>query len=423
MSHIVETAKSTNPWAASNAPASKIKATKSKQATTKANLHLRKSASTSGKPLGVMKKGTKVTPTGKTSKGWHQLKWGSKTGWASGSYLSIKTVTTAADTKRYMNKYSRIYDSYGSKKKAIGGVNFCTQVTRLAVAGKYTHIKTAYYHGWVATSYLETKRPAVQYRWAGNAAKQWSAATGGTSKAVKAGTKVSWRRTANGRDQVLIGNKWVWVTGFGKSVPAATLPATVNVADYGRFTTGSTALRAQPAASAKNQKTMPYGSKVTVTHHAGTWAKIKYKNLTGYVPKSALSASGADVSFAVYRTLRTGQFANYWMKGYDTKMLGKVPGTDLYQLWNKDWTFMTPGNRAVVTEQFNYSKAKADALKGPLDQYEGTMRYQGKLMYKRQLVTMQDGSKSYTYKTSDWGTTVAKRSGRLITAADFLKRH
>ncbi|MGO2633496.1 MAG: SH3 domain-containing protein [Galactobacter sp.] len=234
---------------------------------------------------------------------------------------------------------------------------------------------------------------------------------------------MSWRRTANGRDQVLISNKWVWVSGFGKSVPAATLPATVNVADYGRFTTGSTALRAQPAASAKNQKTMPYGSKVTVTHHAGTWAKVKYKNLTGYVPKSALSASGADVSFAVYGTLRTGQFANYWMKGYDTKMLGKVPGTDLYQLWNKDWTFMTPGNRAVVTEQFNYSKAKADALKGPLDQYEGTMRYQGKLMYKRQLVTMQDGSKSYTYKTSDWGTTVAKRSGRLITAADFLKRH
>ena len=54
---------------------------------TTANLNLRKSPSTSSAILLTAKKGTKVTPTGKKSGTWVQVKIGTRTGWMSAAYL------------------------------------------------------------------------------------------------------------------------------------------------------------------------------------------------------------------------------------------------------------------------------------------------------------------------------------------------
>ncbi len=63
------------------------KASVTKTAKTTANVHIRTGAGTNNKSLGVIKNGTKVSLTGKTSGKWKQVKVSGKTGWVSGSYL------------------------------------------------------------------------------------------------------------------------------------------------------------------------------------------------------------------------------------------------------------------------------------------------------------------------------------------------
>lgn len=414
-------AAASNPWTASKAPASKF-ITKVKQATTKANLNLRKSATTSSKSLGVMKKGTKTTPTGKISGKWVQVKWGSKTGWASGPYLTIRTVTSDTSA-RWMKGFTMIRSGASSSKQGVGSVNFRTKVTRLEVSGIWTHIKTAYYHGWVPTSALASSSPAASYRWSGTDAKTWNSRTGSVSAPLAAGTKYEWRRWDSGmrRDEVKINGVWTWVSGMSTTAPAGVVPADVNTVDRGTFVASASALRSSALSTAPSLLTVPAGTKVTVTHTAGNFSKLSYKGKTGYVLTSALNSRGEN-SVMAYGTFRTGQGAAGYMAGYTQKALTNLLGTDMYQLWKQDWTFVTSGSRAVVAEQYVYSPASAPAKIKAMDAYEVIM-YQGKNMYKRTMMTTKDGSQSWAYRTSPWGESVAKSSGRLIKAADFLKRN
>ena len=62
--------------------------------TTTANLNMRSSASTKGKILTTLPKGTKVDVLNKESNGWYKIQYNGKTGYVSGSYLNVTTQTT-----------------------------------------------------------------------------------------------------------------------------------------------------------------------------------------------------------------------------------------------------------------------------------------------------------------------------------------
>ncbi|APF41563.1 gamma-glutamylcyclotransferase [Neomicrococcus aestuarii] len=351
------------PFLAAYAPPSDF-ITTTTQAITKVNLHLRSSASTTSTSLGIMPSGTVTTATGSVkvigSVTWRQLRWGTKIGWAPSSYLTLRTVSTDTSV-RYVKSYTSMMSHPISPDRfRIAGVNAGTRVQRLEVSGSWTHIKTATYHGWVLTSYL--RLPTA----------------------------------------------------------AESIPADVNVADYGRFTIGSTSVRSQAYAGSSILLTAPAGAKVKVTHTAGTYKKITYAGKTGYVLSTALQSRGENTVMA-YGTFRSGQVAHEFMAGYRNYFLTTLPRTDMYQLWKPDWTFVTTGYRAVVAEQYIYPTSTAPAKIAAMDEYE-VINYQGQNMYRRTMMPTADGSQSWTYRTSEWGEQVAKQSGRLIEEADFLKR-
>ena len=405
-------------WVSAKAPRSKYIVTV-KEGTTTVATQLRAAASSGAKVLVQVKKGVKVAPLGPTSSGFVSVKLGTKTGWIASKHLSIKNVVKD-QSQRYLNLFASIRTAALPTAPVIGGVNFRSRVSLLKVSGSWSHIKTGYFHGWVPSSQLQVKIPAKQFRYGTRTGLVYSAMVGGkvTGK-IGSGTRVDWRRSdaSAKRDQVRLGGKWVWASGLSR---AATSPPTTAVRSYGRFAKGAQKLLKEPVASASKVLTVMDGGKVTVTGKAGAYVRVSHAGKSGYLLASKLTASGTN-SFGVYGTLRTGQPAAKQMKGYASKAMLKTPGSDLYQLWRQDWTFLTSGSRAVITEQFVYSRPVASKLKVALDEFEG-MRYQGKRMYQRALLPLSDGSTSYVYRTSDWGTKVAKSSGRLIKATDFLKR-
>lgn len=197
---------------ADNAPPSKYIKRVTETRTT-ANLNLRSQATTSSTSYGVMKKGTMVKLTGKRSGSWSQLTWGTRTGWAASQYLETRTYTKD-ESVRYMTSFTQIF-AEPNFNRAVGGVNFRTQVSLLNVSGSWSQIKTAYYYGWVPSSKVAKLRPAKAYRYVARSGSVYSHQNRSASKAVGRihhGEKYEYRRwdSANRRDEILVGGHWVW---------------------------------------------------------------------------------------------------------------------------------------------------------------------------------------------------------------------
>lgn len=482
---------SLSPYDPENAPPSKYikKVTETK---TTENLNLRKSPSTSAASLGVMPKGTIVKLTGQKSGTWSQLTWGSKTGWSATQYLSTRTYLKD-DSVRYMTRYSGIY-STAARTKRIGSVNLRTEVSLLEVSGTSSHIKTAYYHGWVDSKNVVRTRPAKQYRYVQKSGsiystmnpktdaylgrihhaekyeyRRWdaanrrdeiyvngrwvwtsttnrdyvtpqyryaqrngsvySAASKTNSKVVGTitrGTRVRWGAwdSANRRDEINLNGKWVWSSVTDRNKPAPIIPPAVDVKNYARFSTMGSTLRKNPISGSASVGSIKKGWKVVVTHKAeGGWVHINAGSISGWIKESGNLRKHGPYSVAVYGTLRTGQSAYNVMGGFQQKVKDqRLANSSLYQLWNRNWTFLTNGPKTVVAEQFQYSDSAGPGMLRKLDIYEGQLKYQGKPMYTRQNVPLTDGSESWTYKTTSFSEQVVKNSGRYISSGDFLKR-
>ncbi|MGO2634042.1 MAG: SH3 domain-containing protein [Galactobacter sp.] len=164
----------TAPVAASQSVTVLTAAGSSKAMVTTAALNLRKGASTKYKSLGVMKKGAAVTWTGKTSNGWKQVKWGKKTGWASGSYLKVKlaakkpapakkpaaakpTTSTQLVTTSALN----LRAGASTKYKSLGVMKKGAAVTWTGkTSNGWKQVKSGKKTGWASGSYLKAKPAA-----------------------------------------------------------------------------------------------------------------------------------------------------------------------------------------------------------------------------------------------------------------------
>ena len=109
--------------------------------TTTANLNMRSSASTKGKILTTLKKGTKVDVVQKQSNGWYKIKVNGKTGYVSGSYLKVtsQTVNKPTDnTNNNSNNNNTNTSNSGSstsKPEVATGISFAEFGNRLTGMG------------------------------------------------------------------------------------------------------------------------------------------------------------------------------------------------------------------------------------------------------------------------------------------------
>ncbi|PQZ96164.1 hypothetical protein CQ018_02470 [Arthrobacter sp. MYb227] len=416
---------------------------------TTANLNLRQKAATSSKSLGIMKKGSTVKLTGRKSGKWVQLRFGTKTGWASSDYLKTAKAPAPKIQYRYAQRNGNIYKSASKNdKKAIGTLTKGTRVEWRTWDSGNRRDEVKVNGKWVWTDITAPNKPAatpvpkIQYRYAQRNGNIYKSASKNDKKAIGTltkGTRVEWRTwdSGNRRDEVKVNGKWVWTDITAPNNPAATKPAETkpkpapkpanqdkDVADYGRFVTANLNLRQGPGTQHKSLTRVPLGNKVTVTHHASVngWVKVRHGSQSGYLSGAYLNKAGQH-SVAVYGTLRTGQSAYSVMGKFQQKTVNqRIAESSLYQLWNRNWTFLTSGPKTVVAEQFQYGASNGASMMKRLDIYEGQLKYKGKNMYSRQRVTMADGSVSWAYKTTPTGEKVAKSSGNLVSSGDFLKR-
>lgn len=211
-----------------------------------ANVHLRSGAGTSNKSLGVLKNGTSVTGTGKTSSGWVQVKFGSKTGWVSGTYLKKASTATPKPS------------------------------TPAKPAPKPTTPTVK------ATAYTSTTN--VNFR------------TGASTKyqslgVLKKGTKV----TATGKKsagwiQVKSGSKTGWVSGtYLKASTTSSPVAKAPVKKATKKTTANLNMRSGAGTGHKILTTIPKNKSVTLTGKtSGSWKQVTYGSKTGWVSGSYL---------------------------------------------------------------------------------------------------------------------------------------
>lgn len=331
---------------------------------------------------------------------------------------------------RYVQKSGGVY-SHQDPNKA-------SYVRRIHIGDKYEFRRWDATHRrdeinvngqWVWTNVTDRNSVAVQYRYAQRNGSVYSSADKRTSKVVgtiKAGTKVRWGawNAVNRRDEINLNGKWVWASVTDRKKPAGQIPPAVDVKNYERFTTGALTVRKSPSSKAASAGRLKKGWKVTVTHKAeGGWVRITAGSLTGWTKESGNLRKHGPYSVAVYGTLRSGQSAYNVMSGFQQKVTNqRLSSSSLYQLWNRNWTFLTNGPKTVVAEQFQYSDAKGPGMLKKLDIYEGQLKYQGKPMYTRQNVSLNGGTESWTYKTTSFSEKVVKNSGRYISSGDFLKR-
>ncbi|MGP9490246.1 SH3 domain-containing protein [Glutamicibacter sp. AOP5-A2-7] len=327
---------------------------------------------------------------------------------------------------RYAQSTGPVYTASG---KATGTIRRGTKVQYGAWNSKTRRDEIKLNGRWAWAGVTNRTAPRTEYRYAQKNGNLYDRADQTQDKKIGTigrGTRVQWAtwNAANRRDEVKVNGKWVWTDVTNRHKPAGTLPPVSNVSDYARFTTKSLSLLKDPSYKAASVGHANKGMKVIVTHKAeGGWVKIKVGSLSGFIKEKDNLRLHGPYPVAVYGTLRTGQSAYNVMGGFQQKAMNqRFSRSSLYQLWNRNWTFLTNGPKTVVAEQFQYSDARGPGMLRKLDIYEIQLRYQGRPMYTRQNVRLTDGSQSWTYKTTAFSEKVVKNSGRYISSGDFLKR-
>lgn len=121
---------------------------------TTSGLNMRTGASTKYKIIQTLPKNAKVTTTGKKSGTWLEVKYGSKTGWVSGSYLKAYKAPSATVTKKATNNLN-LRSSSSTKGKVLLVIPKNSKVTILKTSNGWSQVNYGKTTGWASSSYLK----------------------------------------------------------------------------------------------------------------------------------------------------------------------------------------------------------------------------------------------------------------------------
>ena len=165
--------------------------------TVKTNVYVRKTASTSAKKLGVLKKGTKVTIVAKNYTGnWYKVKYNKGFGYVSAKYITVKAPTPsnkdiAFDATGTIKSNVYVRETSNTSAKKLGVLKKGTEVTIVAKTSTEAWYKVKYNDGfgYVSSKYvtLTSEQPEVQYPATAVANHDVYVRDGGSPKAKKLG--------------------------------------------------------------------------------------------------------------------------------------------------------------------------------------------------------------------------------------------
>ena len=262
------------------------------------NLNLRSKASTSGTVLAVIPKGQTVKVLAdKDANGWYKVEYSGKTGYVSGSYLTItkyKEPELAVLWSGTINANDvRIFEKNSTTSKVLGYYQSGQKVDVVNHAGRGYQIKYNGGYAWIQEAYITKGSLANPTTlWTGEvltATKIYSqtSTTSTTLKSLAQTAKV---------EVIEVTDQWLKVkngTGYG-FVPAS---AVRNLSIPNTLWTGKTTtalnVRATASASGTLLGTLSSGSPVEVIkEESNGWLQIKYKNSYGYVNGNYIQKDG-----------------------------------------------------------------------------------------------------------------------------------
>ncbi|MGW8564607.1 SH3 domain-containing protein [Isoptericola sp. NPDC055881] len=283
-------------------------------------VNLRSGPSTSTAVLAVVPRAGMLTAKpGAASGTWRQVRYGSRTGWVSASYVSPRRPATTAPatptapvTKTsYVAVASlNLRSSASTSSTVLARLARGTKVTQVATSSKgWVRIKAGTRTGYVWAAYLTSTAPkpttpttpttptaTVAYVNTSSLNLRSSASTSSTVLARLArGTKVTQvAAPSKGWVKVKAGTRtgYVATAYLTAKAPSATPGTTTPAARYSYVTVPSLNLRSKPSTSSTVLTRLARGTKVT---HVGAaskgWQKVTVGGRTGYVSTTYLSAT------------------------------------------------------------------------------------------------------------------------------------
>jgi len=273
------------------------------------SLMLRSKASTSGKVLDHLKRGTAVTVYS-TSNGWSKIKVNGKTGYVSSKYLSTakiststveksSTTATVKTTTKYVNVSSNssltLRSQASTKGKMLASLKRGTSVTVYSTSKGWSKVKANGKTGYVHSQYLSTTKPVVtttKYATTSISIRSTASTKGSVVTKASKGASVTVYSTTNGWSKVTVSGK----TGYVESKYLSTTKPVVTTKYVDVDESSSLILRSTASETGTILTSLKRGTSVTVYSTTGDWAKVEANGKTGYVHSKYLSLTKPSTS-------------------------------------------------------------------------------------------------------------------------------
>ncbi|WP_139892158.1 SH3 domain-containing protein [Bacillus sp. D386] len=300
-------------------PSSTAPATSTSVYTTTANLNLRKTASTRSVILTTIPKGKTVSYLSKSGS-WYKVKYGTKTGYVSSSYIKVTNKTsesTSASTTIKSTKYKTTSYLNMRSKATTSSSRLLTipknkVITATAKSSSWYKVSYSGQTGWVSGSYIkeynQTTTTSIAYYKTNATSSLYSAAN--TNKAAvysipKNNIFSSTQKIVNS-----IGETWYRVSFKGKNyyIKAGSVSkvSAANVTSTSYTANQNTYLYSFAGEKHGTLVSIPKVAKIITSYRIGDWYKTTYGGKTGYINMAkfskAVTSSSASITDTMFKT-------------------------------------------------------------------------------------------------------------------------
>ncbi|TCI28963.1 hypothetical protein EVJ33_11215 [Exiguobacterium sp. SL-10] len=376
-------------------------------------LNVRSSTSTASQIVGKLTKGSVVTVYS-TSNNWAQIDFNGQKRYVSASYLSLKSASnqeTAQPSKEYIAQENvNVRVSRTTSSSVITTIPKGSTVTYLASYGATgSWLKVSYNGktGYVAARYFTIKdsstvvQQSTSVNYAAKATVNLRSGTSTTASiigSVPKGSIVSYI-SSHGASGSWMKIKYNGKTGYVAAayftkVSSGSTPSTPSSSST-HTTKEAVSLKQGTYSSAKTLTSIPSGAHVTLIslHGAtGSWAKITYNKLTGYIPNRSLQSIEKQNTISLYTQRNTAVYKTKWTAGTVLKQLPL--NTEVKQLSDLgSWIKVSVGSITGYIPKRDLAETKVVATITPYFAQQEALMYTSRWTSSKVIQTIPSGAK------------------------------
>lgn len=383
---------------------------------TSSSVTMRNTASSKATPVLVIPKNTTLT-IARSSVGWDQVSYKSKTGWVLAKQLTPVKTQTQLTPKTVVYRYMKSFQSLRQKPSAtatsLTGVIRKTKVQRLGSSGSWTRIKVGRSIGFVPSNQLSAVMPAAVYKYSKSKQSLFQTTSTKSKKlaTVASGAKIEWFRTSGSWAHVSVSGKKGWISAAKLSNTKPVIEKTIGE----RWLISNTVLRAGNWNKTKSLGTVRAGEKLGLYLTKGSWTKVKTSRGAGWVPTANLTSKtftptpATSLWVAKNTTLRTGA-SNTTSKKATLPALEKVTLYGRSNGWSRVKT--SKGLGWISSKDLSAKKPVIDVLKGHRWAINSVVVRTTASAKAKSVATIGPGTKVGFYRSS--GSWSKIKTGRVI---------